>query len=333
MKDWLPSKGLLPGWVFSGLFHAALVGLMLWLAPLWNRPPVGAPRDETREIGIFVRERGALVEPREGDESESIAAEATSSTPLAKDPLAPQKAAPDEPAVSPPLPTVEQFPMIGPGAPLPGGGLPDPQELIKPSGTGGGKTAGAGGLPGASFMGVEDRGSRVVYVVDASGSMYDHNAMRAAKAALVASLQGLEASQQFQIVFYNESPRVMSLKGAPKRQLYFATDVNKAAARQYMQQIEPDLGTRHLDAILLGLGFGPEVMFVLTDSGDPKLTARDLNEIQRRNGGKTHIHCIEFGVGPKLPGESLNFLEKLASQNNGTHRYVDVTEFSRKKRS
>jgi Ca-activated chloride channel family protein len=179
-------------------------------------------------------------------------------------------------------------------------------------------------------MGVKDHGTRVVFVVDASGSMLQHQAMNAAKEALVSSISSLEAGQQFQVIFYNEIPRTMTLRSAPKKQLYFATDVNKQGARQFINQIQPDLGTHHFDAIILGLSFSPEVMFVLTDSGQPELTPRELADINRRNAGRTRIHCIEFGVGPELKGAGSNFLVRLAERNGGTHRYVDVTQFSRR---
>ncbi len=330
MKDWLPARGVLPSWVLSGVFHAGLVWLMLWMMPAWDRTPVGDGDEPAREIGIFVTERGELVEPSEAAPSEANPENTASPTPIANDALTPTKAVPETPSVNAVLPQAEQFPGIGPGVPLTDRGLPDPEELIKASpGSGAGQASRSGGLPGTSFMGIQDEGSRVVYVVDSSGSMYQHNAMRAAKAALVASLNGLEKSQQFQIIFYNEITRVMSLKSAPKRQLYFATDLNKTSAQQFIQSIEPDLGTQHIDAIKLGLSFGPEVMFLLTDSGEPRLTPRELDDIQRRNGGKTRIHCIEFGIGAELSNDA-NFLKKLARQNGGTHRYVDVSQFSRK---
>ena len=330
MKDWISTRGFVPGWVLSAAFHATLICLLLWLMPRWNRPPVGTPGEVTREIGIFVKDRGELIEPNEASDSDATTTETPTSTPAANDPLAPRKVVPETPSVSEVLPRVEQFPAIGAGNSLSDNVLPNPKELIQSNGTGTGNASNSGGLPGASFMGVEDHGSRIVYVVDSSGSMYHHNAMRSAKSALAASLHGLDAAQQFQVIFYNELQRVMTLKRSPRKQLFFATDLNKASARQFIQQIEPDLGTHHMEAIKLGLSFRPEVMYVLTDSGDPKLTPRELEEIQRKNGGRTHIHCIEFGIGPELFGDGSNFLEKLAAQNDGTHRYVDVTELSRK---
>jgi len=331
MKDWLPNHRQVPSWVLSTLFHGVMVWLLLTLMPAWDRPPVGFTDEPSQQIGIFVKERGVEVEPRDGVDvaTDPAATATTDSTPAASDPLAPRQAVPDLPAMTSPLPQAESLPGIGPGAPLSGGGLPDPQQLIKSSGTGTGAAAASGGIPGTAFLGVKDHGTQVVFVVDSSGSMYQHNAMRAAKAALVSSISSLEPSQQFQVIFYNETPRTMTLRSAPKRQLYFATDVNKQGARQFIQQIEPDLGTRHVDAIKLGLSFGPEVMFVLTDSGDPQLTPRELDEIARRNGGRTRIHAIEFGVGAELKGMTANFLVKLSRQNDGTHRYVDVMQFAR----
>lgn len=333
MKDWLSGNRLLPSWVLSGLFHAALVALLLWLMPYYNsRPPVGDSDEPTREIGIFVKERGDLIEPNQANNSDRQVATNDDAAPLQRDPLTPQKAIPDTPAITSPLPQAENVPAIGPGAALGQQGLPDPKDIIKSApGTGAtGSGANSGGIPGTSFMGIKDKGSRVVFVIDASGSMYHHNAIAKAKAALVASLNGLDPGQQFQIIFYSETPRVMALKSTPKRQMYFATDLNKTAAHQFIQGIQPDAGTEHLSAIKLGLSFSPEVMYVLTDSGDPKLTPRELDEIHKRNGGRTRIHCIEFGIGKELNGDSSNFLKKLARQNDGTHRYVDVIEIMRK---
>lgn len=329
VKDWIPTRRQVPSWVLSGLFHAALVWMLLWFAPVWQRPPVGFDDEPSLEIGIFVKERGPQLDPQNGAEAKSVNDAVRDDAPAAADPLTPKQAVPDLPSLATQLPKVETLPAIGPGTLQPGTGIPDPKELIKSSAAGTGAKAAAGGIPGAAFMGAKDHATRVVFVVDASGSMLQHRSMDAAKAALVASISSLEPGQQFQVIFYNETPRTMTLRSAPKKSLYFATDVNKQGARQFIQQIQPDLGTQHLDAIKLGLSFGPEAMFLLTDSGDP-LSPKQVAEIARSNSGKTRIHCIEFGVGPELKGAGSNFLAKLAGQNTGTHRYVDVTQFSRR---
>jgi Ca-activated chloride channel family protein len=362
MKDWLATNRTAPSWLLSLVLHAFLIWLLLIFSPVWYRYPVGNGDDPTRLVNIFMKDRGDGIDLGDGkaggsplgsgaDDTgdEADASDGAPSSP-SNDPLAaPQQAVPDTPGFESQLPKADQTPGAGPAASTGNGGLPNQNELINPGGSGSGRKGngngrgngtgtgdgdgsgggGGGGIPGASFMGIKDRGTRVVYVVDASSSMLHHNAMRGAKAALGASLQNLDAGQQFQVIFYNDTPYPMSLKGVQKKQLYFATDVNKNAARQFISGVEPDSGTQHLDAIKLGLSFGPEVMFVLTDSGEPTLSARELDEIQRKNGGRARIHCIEFGVGSEL-GNAFNFLKKLAQQNGGTYRYVDVTEFARK---
>jgi hypothetical protein len=163
----------------------------------------------------------------------------------------------------------------------------------------------------------------VVFVIDCSTSMANDNAMRTAKAALVASLQSLTESQQFQIVFYNNTPSLMKLRNGRPGEMAFATEVNKTFARQYIAGIEPDLGTDHVPALKLALRLGPEVIFFLTDADEPQISPGELDELRRLNQGRTRIHTIEFGRGAEL-GENINFLKKLARQNGGTYRYHDV---------
>jgi hypothetical protein len=191
-------------------------------------------------------------------------------------------------------------------------------------GSGGGNGPGLGGTRGIPFFGVEETGQRFVYVLDASGSMYDHNAIGVAKAELLASLEQLDENQQFQIIFYNEKPYPLVVPGGGS-QLVRGTSTNRMIASQFIRSVQPDAGTRHLDALLLALGFKPNVIFFLTDAGLPDLDAKDLDTIRRKNNGQTRIHTIEFGKGPRLV--TGNFLIKLARENAGTATYRDVTEF------
>src|SRR4051812_8799900 len=115
MKDWLAGNRMVPSWVLSGLFHAALVALLLWLMPYYNtRPPVGNATEPAREIGIVVKERGVLVEPNEANDTDSKITGQDDSTPLPRDELSPQTAVPDTPAIASVLPQTESLPGIGP---------------------------------------------------------------------------------------------------------------------------------------------------------------------------------------------------------------------------
>jgi len=206
-----------------------------------------------------------------------------------------------------------------------GGGDGDPRGGGGPGGSGGG--AGGSGGGGTSFFGHKASGTRFVYVLDASGSMYDYNAIAVAKAELLSSLEQLDPTQQFQIIFYNEKCHAMR-GGDGKEQLFWGTDTNRTMASQFIRNVQPDGGTRHLEALLAALSYAPEVIFFLTDAGEPILYPGDLEKIKKRNNGRSRIFSIEFGKGANLKTD--NFLKKLARDNGGAHAYRDVQEFRKR---
>lgn len=225
------------------------------------------------------------------------------------------------------VPTNSALPVLGPGPAASLRSPTDPKELIKSSGrrpSGGEETSGLGQT---TFFDIAAKGNRFVYVLDRSGSMFDHGAIRVAKEELVVSLAALEQTQQFQVLFYNQS--LLELTGNGDRpQLQWATDINRTLARQFISSVQPDGGTDHMPALKKALRYQPEHLFFLTDADQPILSARELNEIKTANNGRTAIHCVEFGKGPELSSD--NFLKKLARENGGTYRYRDVTKFGRR---
>ena len=197
------------------------------------------------------------------------------------------------------------------------------------AGVGGGQGAtstkikGIGGKARTAVFGVPGEGYTFVYVFDRSGSMggSGRNALTAAKKELLASLQQLEPTHQFQIIFYNDRLTLFNPSGNADR-LVFATEQNKAAAERFINSIVPDGGTEHYPALLTALKFRPDVIFFLTDADEPKLTPGQLERIHRAAGG-TVINAIEFGYGPQT--ENDNFIVRLARQNGGKHVYVDIS--------
>lgn len=181
-----------------------------------------------------------------------------------------------------------------------------------------------------SVFGATGEGSKFVYVFDRSGSM-DNNGgapLRAAKAELIASLEDLQSTQQFQIIFYNERPRVFSPTGTPGR-LVFGTEQNKRLAQKFIGGITADGGTLHLQALTTALHMGPDVVFFLTDADEPQMSAKELAKIAHINPGAV-INTIEFGNGPQRKAD--NFLATLAKQNRGQHVYVDIAKLRGAKR-
>ncbi len=104
--------------------------------------------------------------------------------------------------------------------------------------------------------------------------------------------------------------------------MIFGTEQDKQQAVDFIRGIRADGGTRHMEALKLAVGMGPDVIFFLTDAEQPILTDVDLAQIRRWNRSGASIHAIEFGAGAYNGGD--NFLMKLARENNGRHVYVDV---------
>ena len=181
-----------------------------------------------------------------------------------------------------------------------------------------------GGYARTGIFGALGEGRKFAYVFDRSGSMDGHAGapLSAAKRELIASLNDLGQTQQFQIIFYNEQPRIFNPSGISGR-LVFGTDQNKYLAQKFVGSITAFGNTRHEEALALALRMSPDVVFFLTDADEPRMTAAELARIARLNPGAT-INTIEFGYGTPLDRD--NFLVKLAQQNGGTHVYVDVSK-------
>ena len=173
-------------------------------------------------------------------------------------------------------------------------------------------------------FGAAGEGNRFVYIFDRSASM-NGSPLAAAKAELLRSLGDLESRHQFQIIFYNESPKMFNLRGGRPR-LTWGDKVSKRLAIEFVQGIRAKGATEHVAALVMGLRLRPDVLFFLTDADEPVLTSIELARIARLNEG-TAIHSIEFGAGPRTRSE--NFLARLARQNGGQHVYVDVAKLGR----
>lgn len=318
---------VVPSWLVSIVAHIVLFFAMAMILRGCSSSGTVGPKvgeGTFREIGLHV--------PKEVVEKPADQNVADHNDALTRDDGAPQpEKSPvvDDKSVSDLLsvPTNSSLPVLGPGPAASLKSPTDAKELIKSSGrrpSGGDETSGLGQT---TFFDIAAKGQRFVYVLDRSGSMFDHGAIRVAKEELVVSLAALEQTQQFQVLFYNQA--LLELTGNGDRpQMQWATDINRTLARQFISSVQPDGGTDHMPALKKALRYQPEHLFFLTDADQPILSARELNEIKTANNGRSAIHCVEFGKGPELSSD--NFLKKLARENGGTYRYRDVTKFGRR---
>jgi len=309
--EWQALRPHWPSWCASSLFHAAVL-LLAYVTVGRSGVPLSVEPGRRVEI--------TLAPPR----AEAM----TSPTPLGE----------VSPRAESAIQSLNEIIAEQAAALQPSDLLPPPRNAIGAGNTGGGATSASGmergsghvgmfGNDGArtEVFGITATGNRFAYVFDRSGSMGGPggNLLQAAKAELLRSLDHLSDLQQFQIIFYNETPTVMNLAAQPGR-LVLASDDNKALAREFLARVIAGGGTRHEEALAAALRMRPDVIFFLTDADEPTLTKDQLARIRRLNDERTQIHTIEFGHGPKIGGEA-NFIVQLAAQNRGEYRYLDVT--------
>jgi len=163
------------------------------------------------------------------------------------------------------------------------------------------------------------QGRSFVFVIDRSKSMGGKglNALVAAQHQLQAALAGLVETHRFQIVAYHHK-RVYFHPTALVR----VTSGNETRVNEFFGNLLAVGGTDHAQAVLSGLRFKPDVLFLLTDGGYPDVNAGQLSQIRRRASGRTTIHTIQFGLG-QLSAEP-SFMQRLAKQNGGHFHYVNL---------
>ncbi len=308
-----------PAWALSIVTHVA-IGVILGLT--LQTAPRGAAIEPERSAGIVLvqKNRGHreyFQDPGDSNiEVPSTTADAAPSTPTEA------------------LPSASQPPSEVAGV-LPRGdeSLADGSDLAHALPAADGMTAGVtrakdfGGGVQTSVFGAQGVGTKFVYVFDRSSSMegFEGRPMAAAKHELIASLGDLGDVHQFQIVFYNDRLSVCNARPGLAPRLLYGNERDRTVAIDFVRGMSGSGGTRHFPALMLALSMNPDVIFFLTDAGEPSLSTDELAQIARANRryGVT-INSIEFGVG-RYSGD-LNFLVKLAKQNNGYHTYVDVTK-------
>ena len=311
----------IPSWLISSVLHSVL---LVTLGLTVRGAPRGVGVEEPgRDVGLVLRKTTETGD--EYFETESDQPQTTQTQTTAAPALTPSQAVGDRPPVDTTAALPQGKPLIGLGS-LESSALPGGGGLTTGTGTKG--AVGPKGAARTKVYGLEGEGFRFVYVFDRSASMGNerYSPLAAAKRELRASLESLKPEHQFQIIFYNQEPKMFAITGVAAsgvlQKLAFATEGNKQTADQFIGGIVADGGTEYVPALELALSLAPDVVFFLTDAGTP-LSESQIARVARANRGSV-LHAIEFGEGPALQGE--NSLARLSRENNGRYVYLDVTK-------
>jgi hypothetical protein len=316
----------------SVILHAAI---LLLLAFALNAPAPRAPREATRPVAIVLAQDVARAPPAMQNVSRAATTDLdqqeSEQQPLprlgqAADFVAAELSLPQLPSS---LQPAESGLLSGPnlnasgGSRIPGSfdtsAITAEQEALRRANEARGPIARL-----RIFGGPVAEGRSFVFLIDRSKSMGSEGlgAMRAAEEELLAALAKLEPRHQFQIVAYHHQCVYLH-----KRELLPATAENRERVRGFLSGLAAFGATEHEQALLAALRLEVDVIFLLTDGGDPLLNDRQVRRIARLAAGKTAIHCLHFGFGPLESSD--HFLRRLAAQSNGAYRYVDMNEYSR----
>jgi hypothetical protein len=198
----------------------------------------------------------------------------------------------------------------------------NPAGLLGRAGTlggpGGGRAGGGNGTGlrgqrgGGPFFGHDAvPGARsIVYVVDRSGSMDPVGDFL--KVELSRAVNQLQSTQRFNVIWFSEGdPYVLA------NNLVAATEENKARLFRHLTDVKLQGSTDPRSALFRALDLKPDLIYVLTDGNfEPEF----VEQVTRRNAGKTRINCVGFVIG----GEGHTNLKRLAEGNRGRFREVEV---------
>ncbi|HSG73491.1 MAG TPA: hypothetical protein VLA12_23950, partial [Planctomycetaceae bacterium] len=174
-------------------------------------------------------------------------------------------------------------------------------------------TAKGAGDGNVGFFGTHARGRSFAFIVDCSGSMaaiFDtepaengdpakpRTRLERAKVELLDALRGMQADQEFSLVFYDEGSYWMSdLPDDPRMIPASRENIQHVAA--WVKRQTTRGGTDPRDALKRSLSLNPDVVFLLTDGQIPPET-REVVASYNKSGAVVHTTCIGNFENPLL---------------------------------
>ena len=181
----------------------------------------------------------------------------------------------------------------------------------------------------ATFVGLRSSNAkRIVYVIDASGSMI--RSLQIVIQELARSIERLSPQQSFGLIFFQEDKALMV---PPTTRLVRATPDAKIKALKWIDdKVIPAGRSNPLKAIEKALSFEPDVIFLLSENitgiGEFEIPQEELLDLldklnpvnEKYHRRATLINCVQF-----LYPDPLNTLKKIAEQHGGENGYKFLT--------
>ena len=209
-------------------------------------------------------------------------------------------------------------------------------QLVGLSAGGGGKLAPFGTTTGggtgiqAQFFGAGGNATKLIYIVDASGSLID--TLPYVITELKRSIGELSDKQQFTVIFF-QAGRELEV---PPRGWKNATDDMKQRVNDFITlengNIIPRGSTDPVAAVKLAMRYKPELVFVLSDN----ITGRGRYEVDRdqllklideamRDNPRMKVNTIQF-----VYKDPLETLKAISDKTGGVHTFITEADLGLK---
>lgn len=190
--------------------------------------------------------------------------------------------------------------------------------------------SGDSGLGKGMFRDIGGNARKIVYVIDASGSLLD--TLPFVLVELKHSIRKLSPKQSFQVIFITEG----GIRELPPAQLKPASDEAVAAAMKWLDdgQIVPGglAGRGPVEAMRRALSYQPDLVFLLSDNitgqGRYEIVQTELlAAIRAANKGKTKINTIQFlHPDPLARYGGKGTLQLISEEWKGIYRWIGGRE-------
>ncbi len=169
---------------------------------------------------------------------------------------------------------------------------------------------------GNIFDGV-DRGRRIIFLLDASGSMI--NKMAALKRQISKAVAGMDREQSFNVIFFQDNKCDMA-----DTRLLTATPANKKKLDTFLENVTTTGTTDPIPGIEAAFQQKPDTIYLLTDGDFPDNDAvlkkiRDLNKDKH-----VRVNTIAFVTAGDNDTAFKELLTTLAKENRGQYKHVEA---------